>query len=294
MPYAQAAGAKLYYEETGSGHPIIFAHEFSADYRTWETQVRWFSREYRCITYNARGYPPSDVPTEAAAYGQDPATDDIAAVLDHLGIAKAHVVGLSMGASAVLHFGMRYPHLASALVVTGCGTGAIDPAGFRTQSEALAGRWRKEGALAMAKEGGLSPTRVQLRNKDRRGWEEFVRYLGEHSATGSANTMANYQALRPSLFDLQDRISRINVPTLLIVGDEDEPCLETNLFLKRTIPTAGLWVVPRTGHGVNIEEPGLFNEAVQAFFSTVERGRWGERDPIVRAAGIQTRVGHKV
>ena len=290
MPYAQAAGAKLYYEETGSGHPIVFVHEFSADYRTWETQVRWFSREYRCIAFNARGYPPSDVPADATVYGQDHATDDIAAVMNHLGLSEAHIVGLSMGASAALHFGIRYAQMATALVVAGCGSGALDALAFRKLSKEMAARWRKDGALAMAKESAVSPTRVQLRNKDRRGWEEFVRYLGEHSASGSANTMENYQALRPSLFDLKDRIAKITTPTLLIVGDEDEPCLETNLFLKRTIPSAGLLMVPRTGHGVNLEEPALFNDAVQAFFSTVERGRWSARDPISRAAGIQTRM----
>ena len=91
--------------------------------------------------------------------------------------------------------------------------------------------------------------------------------------------LKNYQAARPSFFDFEDELRRLVVPTLLVVGDEDDPCLETNLFLKRSIPAAGLWVVPKTGHAVNLEEPDAFNRAVLDFFGTVERGRWATRDP---------------
>ena len=117
-------GVKLYYEETGSGIPIVFVHEFAGDYRAWEPQVRYFSRRYRCITYNARGYPPSDVPKEPGRYSQDRARDDIRAVLDALKIDKAHIVGLSMGGFATLHFGFTYPDRARSLVIAGCGYGA--------------------------------------------------------------------------------------------------------------------------------------------------------------------------
>lgn len=280
MPYAQSTGARLFYEETGRGHPIIFVHEFAADHREWETQVRWFARDYRCITFNARGYPPSDVPDEDSAYGQEHAADDIAAVLTHLGIARAHVVGLSMGAFATLHFGMRHPGMATALVAAGAGSGAPkDQAeAFRTQSLATAERFLAIGAEKLAPELAMSPTRIQLRRKDPRGWAEFVSHLAEHSAKGMAATLRNYQARRPSLYDLTDRLRQLAVPTLLVVGDEDEPCLEATLFLKRTLPQAGLLVVPRTGHAVNLEEPDVFNRAVQDFFGTVERGRWATAD----------------
>jgi pimeloyl-ACP methyl ester carboxylesterase len=291
MSYAQSAGVELYFEETGTGHPIIFVHEFGADHREWETQVRRFSRQYRCITFNARGYPPSDVPDKDALYGQDHATDDIAAVLKHLGIDRAHIVGLSMGAFATLHFGLRYPAMASSLVVAGCGSGApkSEREIFKKQCEATAERFLKEGSAALARSLGLGPTRIQLLNKDPRGWDDFVRHLSEHSAAGSALTLRNYQALRPSLYDLTTQLAKMTVPVLLIVGDEDEPCLEANLFLKRTIPSAALWMVPRTGHAVNLEEPDSFNRAVQEFFGTVERGKWIMRDP--RTLGGSALVG---
>ena len=109
MPYVEATGAKLYFEESGYGYPIIFIHEFASDIRGWEAQVRYFSRSYRCISYNARGYPPSDVPEDASLYRWQFAVDDIAAVMRDLKIERAHLVGLSMGGYAALQFGLRYP-----------------------------------------------------------------------------------------------------------------------------------------------------------------------------------------
>src|SRR3546814_8607631 len=104
MPYATMDdGVKLYYESTGSGFPILFIHEFAGDYRSWEPQVRHFSRSYRCVTYSARGYPPSDVPTKLSMYNQARVVKDARILLDHLGIEKAHIVGLSMGGRSEEH-----------------------------------------------------------------------------------------------------------------------------------------------------------------------------------------------
>jgi pimeloyl-ACP methyl ester carboxylesterase len=281
MPFAQARGARLYYEETGRGHPVVFVHEFGADHREWEQQVRWFARDYRCVTFAARGYPPSDVPERDEDYGHQHATDDVAAILRHLGLDAAHVVGLSMGAYAALLFGLRYPAMARALVLAGCGSGAVpaERAAFQAQTLDTAASFLERGAAAVAPQLGLSPSRVQLQNKDPRGWAEFVRHLGEHSARGSALTLRNFQAQRPSLWEFEAELRALAVPTLIIVGDEDAPCLEPSLFLKRLIPAAGLWVFPRTGHAVNLEEPALFNRVCGDFFSSVARGAWGPRDP---------------
>jgi pimeloyl-ACP methyl ester carboxylesterase len=276
MPLAPSSGAKLYYEDTGTGYPVIFVHEFGGDHRSWETQVRFLSRRYRCITFNARGYPPSDVPDDDTLYGQDHATDDIAAVLRHLGVAKAHVVGLSMGALATLHFGLRHKAMASALVLAGCGAGAPrgDCSGFAAESEARARRFLEQGSPAVAEEMGRIPARITLKRKDPRGWQEHVRQLGEHDAKGSALTLRNYQAKRPSLYDLEGEIRRLDLPVLVAVGDEDPPCLEPSFWLKRVLPKAGLWVCPHTGHCMNLEEPASFNRALDEFFAAAEAGRW--------------------
>ena len=125
MPYVTATdGVELYYEETGSGTPIIFVHEFGGDYRHWEPQMRFFSRSHRCIAFNARGYPPSAVPEDPDMYSQNNARDDVLAILDGLAIEQAHINGLSMGGFASLHFGFEYPDRALSLVVAGCGYGA--------------------------------------------------------------------------------------------------------------------------------------------------------------------------
>lgn len=293
MPFAEVGSVKLYYEEAGSGHPVIFVHEFAGDLRSWEPQMRHFSRRYRALAYNARGYPPSDVPASFEDYGQDQATDDIAGVLRHLKIEKAHVVGCSMGAFAALHFGIRHPQLASSLVVVGVGYGAKPEVReqFQRESEATAGRMETEGMAEVAKTYMLSGSRVQFQNKDPRGFRESYRFFTEHSAKGSANTLKGYQARRPSLYALEAELKKISVPTLLLLGDEDEPGLDANVFLKRTIPSAGLVVLPRTGHAANLEEPVVFNQMVEEFFHTVETGRWMMRDPRAAVGGQILGVG---
>ena len=282
MPYVTTLdGIKLYYEETGAGLPIVFVHEFAGDHRSYEPQMRHFGRCYRCVAYNARGYPPSDVPTNPASYSQDYARDDILAILDGLGLVQAHIVGISMGGFATLHFGMSYRDRARSLVVAGCGYGVAPDrrAQFQVEAEAAARRFETLDIVESARAYALGPTRVQFQNKDPRGWEEFRATLAEHSPLGSALTLRGVQKLRPSLYDLTAAMRRMTVPTLIMTGDEDDPCLEASLMMKRTIPSAALAVLPRTGHGLNLEEPASFNAHLDDFFHQVEAGRWTLRDP---------------
>ncbi|HTZ79891.1 MAG TPA: alpha/beta hydrolase [Stellaceae bacterium] len=289
MPHLTADdGVRLYYEEAGTGTPIVFVHEFAGDHRSWELQLRFFSRRYRCIAYNARGYPPSDVPADAARYSQDRARDDIRAVLDALKLEKAHVVGLSMGGFATLHFGMHYADRALSIVVAGCGYGA-EPGKrqqFQAESEQTAKNLQEKGMAEVAPVYAMGPTRVQYLNKDPRGFTEFARQLAEHSTTGSALTLLGVQRMRPSLYDLQATLAKMTLPTLVVTGDEDWPCLEPGLYLKRVIPSAALVVIPNSGHVINLEEPALFNQAVADFFHQVEHGRWPQRDPRAMAGTI--------
>jgi pimeloyl-ACP methyl ester carboxylesterase len=281
-------GIKLYYEEAGTGAPLVFVHEFAGDLRSWEPQLQHFSRLYRCIAYNARGYPPSDVPQQAERYSQDRATDDIRAVLDGLGVDRAHVVGLSMGAFATLHFGLRYPDRALSLTIAGGGYGA-HPAQyekFQTDAKANAQIIRDQGMAHFAATYGHGPTRVQLKNKDPRGFAQYARLLAEHSALGSANTMLGYQARRPSLYALTEEMKRIPTPALILAGDEEEPCLEVCLLMKRCIPKAGLAILPKSGHAINLEEPALFNRLLEDFLHQVQAGRWSARDPAAAPASI--------
>ena len=281
-------GIKLYYEEVGSGIPIVLVHEFAADLRSYEAQMRYFGQRYRCIAYNARGYPPSDVPKDGERYSQERARDDIRAVLDALKIDKAHIVGLSMGGFATLHFGFSNPERARSLVVAGCGYGATpDKRGqFAEEAEAAAKNFEKLGMAKAAEGYALGPTRVQFQNKDPRGWREFADQLAENSTEGAARTMRGVQKRRPSLFDLVDKMKAINVPTLIMTGDEDWPCLEPGILMKRTIPTAALIVMPNAGHTINLEEPAAFNQHISEFFHTVDVGAWRKRDPRATVSAI--------
>jgi len=289
MPFAKTDdGVNLYYEEVGSGTPIIFVHEFAADYRSWEPQMRHFGRRYRCITYSARGYLPSDVPADVAMYSQNRATDDIAAVLDHLKIDKAHVVGLSMGGFATLHFGFRHPHRALSLTVAGCGYGAEkgQQDKFRAEVATVVEFIKSAGAEAFAEKYAYGPTRVQFENADPRGFAQFKKELAEHAAMGSANTQAGVQGQRPSFYDLVDKMKAMTTPTLVLTGDEDWPCLQPALLMKQNIPTAALSVMPNCGHTINIEDPDQFNHIVGDFVTHVDSGRWPTRDPRAMAASI--------
>ena len=284
MPHITARdGTRLYYEEAGSGSPVIFVHEYAGDYRTWEMQMRFFSRAHRCITYSQRGYPPSDVPSGRAKYSQDIARDDVVAIMDALEVDKAHVVGHSMGAYTALHVGIHVPARCISVVAAGCGWGSTPDAKKREGMKALAAETGKmfaeEGIASAAAKYADAPMRQAQKNKDPRGYAEFARMLSEHSAEGHAHTMFNLQLKRPTLWEMEAALKKFAVPLLIIVGDEDEPCIDGSVFLKRTVPTAGLLMIPRTGHNVPTEEPAAFNAALADLFAAAEAGRWLAHKP---------------
>jgi pimeloyl-ACP methyl ester carboxylesterase len=281
MSRAHVNGVTLYYEETGRGIPMILVHEFAGESVSWAPQVRFFARWYRTVTFNARGYPPSDVPADPSAYSQAHAVEDIRGMLDHLHIERAHIVGLSMGGYAALHFGLQYPDRARSLVLAGVGYGSnpSDRDGFRRDCASIAERFEREPMEAVAETYADGPARQQFRDKDPKGWEEFRDLLKRQSATGHALTMRGVQMVRPSVYDLGERMTRLAVPTLIVTGDEDEPCLEPGLYMKRTIPTAGLVVIPKSGHTINLEEPDAFNRHVLNFTTMVDAERWTGRNP---------------
>jgi pimeloyl-ACP methyl ester carboxylesterase len=281
-------GVALHVESTSRGVPLLFIHEFAGDHRSWEPQVRFFSAGFRCVSYAARGYPPSDVPRDADAYSQHRAVADAIAVLDGLAIPAAHVVGLSMGGFTALHLVLRHPDRVLSAVAAGAGYGAPPDrqAAFQAECEAIAAAFETDGAEQVAQWYAAGPGRVQFQNKNPRGWAEFAAALAGHSSLGSTLTMRGVQRARPSLYTLQAELAQVSTPVLIIAGDEDEGCLDTALMLKRTIPSSGLAILPRTGHTANLEEPGVFNAAVDGFLTAVHRGAWRLRDP--RSLSVST------
>ena len=285
MPKAIIDGVAIYYESHGDGLPLVLCHEFAGDYRSWKQQVSYLSHSYRVITYNARGYPPSDVPDDLEAYSQERAVEDLKGLLDHLQIRSAHIGGLSMGGAVTLHFGIRYPHMARSLIVAGAGTGSVDPETFRQTANRFAEQMETHGMQSMA-DYAKGPTRIQLFEKDPVGWERFAGQFLSHSATGSALMFRGFQARRRPVFDHESELRALDVPTLILVGDEDDPCLEPSVFMKRCIRRSGLVVFPRSGHAINLEEPDLFNRTVAEFLSEVDAGRWPERSSGIDAGRL--------
>lgn len=277
MPHAALNGIELYYEDTGSGFPVVFCHEFAGDYRAWEPQVRAFDRLYRCVTYSQRGWPPSSVPSDPNAYSQEQLIDDLRALITHLGISQAHLIGFSLGGSVVLNFALQYPDLCRSIVVAGTGAGSTDRHIFEQNIKHVVSMIRNDGMRAFADTYAEGPTRQPFKRKDPYGWSVFREQLAQHAPDGQANAMERVMLLRPTIFSLEDRLRRLTVPTLIAIGDEDEPCVDVAVFLKRTLPSSGLVVIPQSGHTINLEEPAIFNSAVLDFFRMVEAGRWSRR-----------------
>ena len=282
MPHAIASdNVRLYFEEAGSGTPVLFLHEFAADHTNWEPQMRYFSRGHRCIAYSARGYAPSDVPPSAEDYSYKHFYRDALAVLDHLGVAKAHLVGLSMGSYSSLQIGLNASERALSMTLAGVGSGSNleNLEAFRKQCRENAEQFEKLGSVEVAKVTREAPGRIPFLVKDPRGHADFYAALARHDSKGSANTMRGFQGGRPSIYTLADAIRKVPTPALIICGDEDDSCIEPSLFLKKHLPAAGLTFFPKSGHVLNLEEPALFNDMVERFIALVEAGRWGVRDP---------------
>jgi proline iminopeptidase len=286
MPHATTRDdVRIYFEEAGQGTPIIFLHEFAADTTNWEPQMRYLSRGHRCITYSARGYTPSDVPAGDVYTYQHFYTDALA-VLDHLKIERAHLVGLSMGAYSSLQIGLNAPQRALSMTLAGVGSGSEleNLEAWRKQCRANAEQFETLGAAEVAKVTREAPSRIPFLVKDPRGHADFYAALARHDSKGSANTMRGFQGGRPSIYTLTDAIKKVATPALIICGDEDDPCIGASLFLKKHLPAAGLAMFPKSGHVLNLEEPALFNEHVERFVTLVEAGRWPVRDPRSLAA----------
>jgi pimeloyl-ACP methyl ester carboxylesterase len=188
-----------------------------------------------------------------------------------------------MGGYTALHVGIKYPQRCLSVAAAGCGWGSAPDAERCAAMKALAAETGKmfaeEGIAAAAAKYADAPMRQAFKHKDPRGWSEFARMLAEHSAVGHAHTMLNLQLKRPTLWEMETELKQFSVPLLVIVGDEDDLCLDGSLFIKRTAPTAGLLVLPRSGHTINSEEPAAVNAALAELFGAAETGRWLAHKP---------------
>lgn len=284
MPYFNHQGVKLHYLDEGEGPALFFLHEFGGDARTWAQQVTAFSQQAntprRCIVLSARGYLPSDVPADPAAYSWENNRDDAIGLMDHLGLQQVDLIGLSMGAYIALMITLHVPDRIRSTVCASVGAGAHPPfrAAFIDDALASAKCIRATGVMP-AREMALAPNRIQLRSKNEAAWHEFLDHLAEHDPVGAANTLAEVQAKRPGLHDFASQLETLEVPVLILAGDEDEPCLDVSLWLKRQMPYSALKLYPRSGHLINLEDPDQFHRDIVQFHDTIADGRWEKRSP---------------
>ncbi len=280
MEQVRLGDVDIAYEVRGDGPWLVFSHEFAGDMRSWTGQVEHFSPHYRCLVYNHRGFPPSSVPDDPAAYSPELLASDLLGLLDHLGIELAHFVGLSMGANVVLDVALQHPDRCISLVVSGCGAGTTNRQEFEQNELRIADMLERRGMQEFAEIYAEGATRQSFKRKDPSGWKAFREQFASHSARGSALTRLGVQLGRRTIFSLETELRQLGVPTLILIGDEDEPCVDPAVFMRRVIPSSGLVVLPQTGHTINLEEPELFNQAIDRFLIQVADGSWASRERV--------------
>ena len=274
MSMASVNGVNLRYEETGEGAPLVLVHEFGGDLRSWEPQVRYFSRRYRVITYNQRGYAPSTIPSAASDYSQNLLVEDLYQLLKHLELGPVHLGGCSMGANVARDFAIAHPEMMRSLILLGAGAGSVNRKQFVQDEEAIAAGLERDGIASLVHHFEVVPNRASFKRKDPRGFAEFLRQVAEHDAQACAHLAREVLIKRKTVFELEAELKALRVPTLIMAGDRDAPSIEPSVVMRDWIPHAGLVVFPGCGHVANLEEPGLFNLHVTEFLAAVEARRW--------------------
>ena len=269
MPKARVRDVNLYYELAGSGPPLVLVHGFACGIRSWDPQVRVLARSHRVLTYDVRGHGISDAPRDAAAYSQPISVEDLRGLLDHLRIKRAVIGGLSMGGNIALNFALAHPRMVSGLVIADTGSGSDSAADWAATIHTLADTAERGGIEAFADATmALSLfARYVAQGPDA---ERFIRTcVLSHRAHGIAHTAREVLGKRPSIYALEPGLRALRVPTLLIVGEHDEPCVKVHDFMARTIPRAKAITIPGVGHLSNLEAPAAFNAAVRRFLAKI-------------------------
>ena len=275
MPLEHVNGVALHYESTGEGVPVVLCHEFAGDMQAWEPQVRFLARRYRVVTWNYRGYPPSDVPEDPGAYSPDGLVEDLLGLIDGLGLDRVHLAGLATGGNLVLNFSIAHPDRVRSLIVAGAGAGTVDRVAWLEAAQRFADDIARDGSEGIVANVADAPQRVIFRTKDPRGFKEFVDGMRRLSPIGAEHVMREVLIPRAPVFELAEGIRRLSMPVLVMCGDQDAPAFEPSRFIRDTAPHGGLAVVPMCGHTLNSEEPELFNRIAGSFLAAVDAGRWG-------------------
>jgi pimeloyl-ACP methyl ester carboxylesterase len=263
--YVEVDGGRLYYEAAGTGEPLVLIHGNTLDLRSWDDQFLSLSQSFRVIRYDVRGFGKSSLPVEGEAYSHH---EDLAALLGHLGISSAHILGLSMGSGIAVDFVVGHPAMSRSLVAAGPWLSGFD-------SPAANEIWAVFGAAAAAlDEGGVEAAvdsflAAPLYTESIRGTAVLQRlreimsdYSFWHLSHSDPQTV-----LQPSALE---RLAEISVPTLVVVGVRElAACREVGELLQETVPDVRTIEIPDAGHVMNMENPQEFNRAVSEFLGGV-------------------------
>ncbi len=263
--FAEINGAKIYYEIAGAGHPLVFIHGGLVDSRLWDENFEAFARRYRSIRYDLRGFGNS-----TAAPGAYSLHNDLYALLKSLEVAKAHVIGLSLGGGTALNFAIAYPEMVSALVLVGSGLPGYD----MQPSKELEDKYER---MKAAEKNGDMPTAVELslqiwtdgpNRKPEQVDQKFRARIAEMSALAiAAPDLGAPQALDPPAIA---RLEEIHVPTLIVLGDQDVPGIFGIAdILQRDIVGARRVIIKDAAHHLVLEKPVEFNRAVLEFLNKI-------------------------
>lgn len=270
MTIAQINGIDLYYEDHGQGEPFVLVHEFAGSTKSWKAQIEAFRQTHRVMVYNCRGYPPSSVPEGTESYSQDISVEDLNGFLDHLQIDSAVIGGLSMGGSIALNFAIRHPNKVKALILAAAGSGSDDKIRFARDFEIIAKSIDQEGPAAVGDRYLRGPTRLPLERKNPKAWRTLRDEFALQSPRGLVNTILGAIITRPTFYELETSLRSLNIPTLILAGEEDAPVVGPSRFLSTTMPRAALRIFPGAGHTLNLEEPEAFNSAILEFLRKMD------------------------
>jgi pimeloyl-ACP methyl ester carboxylesterase len=269
MPTASVNGISLYFEEAGRGRALVWVHGFSCGLRMWDPQVAAMADRYRVIAYDVRGHGASEAPDAPDRYSQAISVEDLLGLLRDLGIARAVVGGLSMGGNIALNFALAHPEMVDGLVVCDTGAGSDNTAEWVAQCQAWADLIERQGIEAFADVITAHPLLARYAAQGPHALRHVRSLVTTHRARGLAHTLRGALARRPPIYALEAQLRRLAVPTLLIVGEFDEPCVKVHRFMADTLPAAEHVLIRGVGHMTNLEEPATFNGLVERFLRRI-------------------------
>ena len=263
--YIELDDGRLAYDEAGNGYPLVLLHGFTVDRQVWDRQFLPLSRTRRVIRYDLRGFGASSVPGETP-YSH---VDDLAHLLDELGLDRADLIGLSLGGGVAVDFALAHPDRVRGLVLVDPTLGGVPWSAelldeFRALNhtareqgvDAARARWLRHPFFAAALE---HPGAAALLN------EIEARYSGWHWLHRDPA-----RALRPPAVE---RLAELQAPTLVIVGERDVPDIRRMAeLLAKGIPGASQIVMPGAGHLPNVEVPKEFNRVLAGFLDRLDAG----------------------